>query len=272
VRDRDALTAAYIVCKAPGRRRVAQDIGVRAASSEIIVVIVWLASYPRSGNTLLRTILRQAFHLKSYSLYDDKLDLGSASEVRDIVGHESLPTEWDEFYEAKRESPDLVFVKTHDRPIDSGPAIYIVRDGRSAIVSWYNMLVSFRKRTDISISDIIVGDGVVYGDWSSHIGNWGPSERPATLLLRYDDLLARTPAALEKIAGFITKPQCAPWIDRFSVLHSLMPEFFHRGSDEANFDQMSEEETALFWKTHGACMRDFGFAPAPFGQSAQSGI
>ena len=30
---------------------------------------IWLASYPRSGNTLLRTILNHCFNLKSASFY-----------------------------------------------------------------------------------------------------------------------------------------------------------------------------------------------------------
>src|SRR5258708_3341660 len=34
--------------------------------------VTWLASYPRSGNTLLRIILKRCFGLTSQSLYDDR--------------------------------------------------------------------------------------------------------------------------------------------------------------------------------------------------------
>jgi hypothetical protein len=34
--------------------------------------VTWLASYPRSGNTLLRTILKQCFGLSSQSVYPDE--------------------------------------------------------------------------------------------------------------------------------------------------------------------------------------------------------
>jgi hypothetical protein len=37
-------------------------------------MIVWLASYPRSGNTFVRTLLHSAFGLESYSLHCDEGD------------------------------------------------------------------------------------------------------------------------------------------------------------------------------------------------------
>ena len=47
--------------------------------------VVWLASYPRSGNTFLRTILWQCFGLRSASIYPK--DLGSKKALEDYVGH-----------------------------------------------------------------------------------------------------------------------------------------------------------------------------------------
>ena len=34
-------------------------------------VIVWLASYPRSGNTFLRIVLHRLYGVPTYSVYDD---------------------------------------------------------------------------------------------------------------------------------------------------------------------------------------------------------
>jgi hypothetical protein len=34
-------------------------------------VIVWLDSYPRSGNTLLRIVLRRLYGAPTYGIYDD---------------------------------------------------------------------------------------------------------------------------------------------------------------------------------------------------------
>jgi hypothetical protein len=87
---------------------------------------LWIASYPRSGNTLVRLILNQAFGVKSTSIYPDETDaMRSRPWLMDRLGfsEEEMPGEW-------------LAVKTHNPPIDDMPAIYVVRDGRAAIVSF----------------------------------------------------------------------------------------------------------------------------------------
>lgn len=222
-------------------------------------MIIWLASYPRSGNTLVRSMLHQAFGLRSYSIYDDQADIGALPEVAARTGHEFLPSSFDHFYALHRTSSDLQFVKTHDPPIDDSPAIYIIRDGRSAIASWYNMLVTLRKRNDITMQDIIRGQGVRFGHWSGHIRAWAPRIRPRSLLLYYEDLLLRTDQSLRSIEQFIDRPKYAPWRNDFDELHTMFPQFFHRGSDAQNISQMTAEDRSLFWQLHAECMREFGF-------------
>lgn len=50
--------------------------------------VTWLASYPRSGNTLLRIVLKRCFGLNSQSVYDDAEFSGTT--LREMVGHESV--------------------------------------------------------------------------------------------------------------------------------------------------------------------------------------
>src|SRR5690348_16713218 len=92
------------------------------------IMITWLASYPRSGNTLLRAILREMFGVQSYSLYDDKNDFGNKPEVAEAVGHVSHGRTPEEFYRFAADSSEMYFVKTHEAPRDDSPAIYVVRD------------------------------------------------------------------------------------------------------------------------------------------------
>ena len=47
--------------------------------------ITWLASYPRSGNTYLRTILFNCFGIKTASIYPK--DLGGNKILENFVGH-----------------------------------------------------------------------------------------------------------------------------------------------------------------------------------------
>ena len=47
--------------------------------------VTWLASYPRSGNTFLRTILFNCFGIKTASIYPK--DLGGNKILENFVGH-----------------------------------------------------------------------------------------------------------------------------------------------------------------------------------------
>ena len=78
--------------------------------------MIWLASYPRSGNTLMRNILYEVYGLSSGEFHREE---GHYLE-EDYFSHP--------------------FVKTHLLPLQLEPsdssirAVYIVRDGRDALV------------------------------------------------------------------------------------------------------------------------------------------
>jgi hypothetical protein len=86
--------------------------------------IVWLASYPRSGNTYLRAILWTCFGLQTGSVYPD--DLFGDSAVAQQVGH----FEGTAHGQFSADFLRLPLVKTHEWPVDNRKAIYIVRNGR----------------------------------------------------------------------------------------------------------------------------------------------
>lgn len=97
-------------------------------------MIVWLASFPRSGNTFLRIVLHRLYGVTTSVVYD--VD-GAARRVGEVlVGYEDRPGS----YEAMRHSKALHFIKTHrqrDNLVDQvDRAICLVRDGRDALVSW----------------------------------------------------------------------------------------------------------------------------------------
>ena len=53
-------------------------------------MIVWLASYPRSGNTFLRMVLHFVYGQKTYSLYNDPLlerDAVALAKARHVAPH-----------------------------------------------------------------------------------------------------------------------------------------------------------------------------------------
>lgn len=224
-------------------------------------MIVWLSSYPRSGNTLFRNMIYQAFGMRTFSRYDDKTDVGQSDELCDLTGHAFMGTDFQQFYEERKGSPELHFLKTHHPPQDDGPAIYIIRDGRSSVVSFHNYVQRILKREGITLADIIRGQKVAvqYGNWSTHVGSWNPLARPNTLLLRYTDLHERPDQVLDAVSSFLNIPRTGEWQNNFTTLQAVMPEFFRHGSDDKNRAQLKDEDLELFWSIHGPCMKEYGF-------------
>jgi hypothetical protein len=222
-------------------------------------MIVWLASFPRSGNTFLRTMLRHAFGQYSYSIYNDIDDIGSNDEVCQAVGHKFITVPTKQFYEDSMRSADIVLVKTHERPLDPAPAIYIVRDGRAAIVSYWNFLRKVRQRHELKLRDVIVGQGTKFGSWSAHLKTWMPASRPRTQLLRYEDLVGNPDAAITRIASFTGRPPIAKWRNNFQEMHGAYADFFNAASNEKNISTMTSDDQALFWHLHGDGMRSMGY-------------
>ena len=155
--------------------------------------MVWLASYPRSGNTYLRTILWHCFGLRSASIYCN--DLGRNRELEAYVGHIERDAD------GKLSFPigSIPLVKTHHPPHDENPAIYVVRDGRAASVSLWKFYSG-----KLPLTEIIEGRHA-FGTWSNHLQAWKPYERQNTLLLKYEDMCADLPGALKEISEFLEK-------------------------------------------------------------------
>jgi len=108
-------------------------------------MIVWLASYPRSGNTFFRVLMKHLYGIKTYSIYNDSLfsEIGAS----EMIGHEDLPASIEELSRSSR----LYLIKTHGLPTDDSPVIYLVRDGRDSIVSYARYIMSFGEKKSIGI-------------------------------------------------------------------------------------------------------------------------
>lgn len=222
-------------------------------------MIVWLASYPRSGNTLLRTILLRCFGLKTYSLYDDLADIGGRPQFSSAVGHLSHGLDKQSFYERAAKSDQTFFVKTHDPPWDDAKALYIVRDGRSSIVSYYHYLKVFCPDAKALLEDIIMGD-CPFGSWSDHYESWRPAHRPNTLLLRYDELVCNPRQSIKTLSDFIACPTLCLEAPAFGDLKAIDANFFRSGNDASNIGELKGEELDLFWLMHGQVMGESGYA------------
>jgi hypothetical protein len=162
-----------------------------------------------------------------------------------------------QFREYARNSEKAFFVKTHELPDDDAKTIYVVRDGRAAIVSYYHFS-RFFSRPDTSLTDIITGNDWA-GAWSAHVDAWALNWRPNTLKLRFEDLVTESTPALRRIAEFVGLPEPRNVSVPFSELHAEFPIFFRCGSNEENITELTGESLKLFWAIHGKTMQRMGY-------------
>ena len=218
--------------------------------------VTWLASYPRSGNTLLRIILNRCFGISSQSVYAD--EEFSQPAIRGEVGHEAIGDDPKGFLAAARASGRGLYIKTHELPLaDRHPAIYVLRDGRSAVVSHAHYMAEFFHR-DIALTDIIAGK--LGASWSQHVNGWIMGGRANLLVVRYEDLAMGNRQTLEAISAFIGRPLIHGYDIQFDRLHALDPVFFRRGSDQANIGELVGEAGDLFERLHGPTLHALGYA------------
>ena len=231
---------------------------------QIAAPVTWLASYPRSGNTLLRLVLKQCFGLSSQSLYLDQDFMDPA--IRELVGHEDVGCNPRRFVHLARRAGRGLFVKTHETPpADRHPAIYVVRDGRSAVVSHAHYLRDI-LHNDITLADVI--EGKAGPSWSQHVRAWTLPLRANTLVVRYEDLAAANRDTLNAIAGFIGHPLLRGFELSFANLHELHPAFFRRGSDAQNIAEMDATSVRHFEQHHGDMLRAMGYGGGKFTRAA----
>lgn len=206
----------------------------------------------------MRAALSNCFGIKTHSLYDDSADIGLRPALSSAVGHVSHGLEKQSFYEKAAAAGQTYFIKTHDLPWDDAKAIYLVRDGRSAIVSYHHYIADFAAGGAISLRDIILGE-CMFGSWSDHLEAWAPATRADTLLLRYEELVRDWRPAIQAVSDFIGHPVVNWDLPLFSDLQSVEPKFFRGGNDASNIEELRGEELDLFWLMHGQVMAELNY-------------
>jgi sulfotransferase family protein len=225
-------------------------------------MLVWLASFPRSGNTFFRVLLKQLYGLSSYDLHEPHPP--PRPWFKHIIGEAVLDAPPSEL----ARDDGLHIVKTHELPKEDHPAIYLVRDGRDAIVSYARFLLNSGYRcSGVDYPDVLrrlIDSSESYGGWSGNVQAW-TTRRTPTVIVRFDDLIAdpfgqlRRAMAAVGLAPAETATAKAP---SFGDLHQLGPLFFAKGLTGAWRDDLPAELHLSFWRRHGHAMRALGFTDA----------
>ncbi len=196
--------------------------------------IVWLASYPKSGNTWVRAFLANLIANRATPVPLAELPRYGASEsdpelYSRLAGRPSTELSFAELCALRPQAhaaiaaaaPRTVFVKTHSmagvfegvplhNPGVSAGAIYVVRNPLDVVVS---MAHHFALSLDAAID--YLGDeraatensalftSEFLGSWSQHVRSWAQFAGPRILVLRYEDLLDKPLKNFARIARLI---------------------------------------------------------------------
>nr|WP_070961002.1 sulfotransferase domain-containing protein [Hyphomonas sp. Mor2] len=231
-------------------------------------MIVWIASYPRSGNTFLRVLLNACFNLRSYSQYNDTQDIGEQEEFRNIVGHETYSQSWSAFYKESSNSSERVLIKTHGPPQDEAKTIYLVRDPRSVVVSYHNYLSNYSE-LDLQRLETILG-ATAFGSWGKHVNAWSAHKRKNTFLVHFERLVADPQSVASELSEFLGMEQTGSEIPSFSDLQAVNRQFFHTGSNKKNVASLSHDELNLVSFLFKEQMKIMGYTPSGRVQKAKA--
>ena len=200
-------------------------------------MFVWLASYPKSGNTLVRSMLA-AYFFSNDGVYNfdliknikqfPKSQLFEKMGI-DIKNEKELVKNYIRVQESINKKDSLQFLKTHSYlfNIENSPftdlnnslgAIYIVRDPRNIVTSWANFAsVSLEQSVDTLINGFKFGGQfdnpqiedkaiVFMGNWKTNYNSWKAFEtQQKYLLVKYEDLIENKEIEFKKILKFIFK-------------------------------------------------------------------
>ena len=198
-------------------------------------MIIWLASYPKSGNTWMRSII-------SALLYSDDGDfnfnlLRKIDQFPEKKYFKYFIENYDDFNEIRKNwivaqdkinlDGKIKLFKTHQGKYtvegnsftnndNTLATIYIVRDPRNLVQSISNHYTkSLEDSCEFLLAPKIIGNGKNYedkqgglytllGKWNEHYRSW-TTNKNNLLLIKYEDLIKNPKAQLERTIDFLKK-------------------------------------------------------------------
>ena len=231
-------------------------------------MIIWLASYPKSGNTLLRSILSSYFYSNDGIFTFENLEKISqfpqTSHLMSIgVDVDNEKEVFKNFINAQdfinKDNGKVKFFKTHSslcKMYDSNftdlkntlGAIYIVRDPRNVVTSLahhYNL--SIDQATDVMIDKNRLMDKtlkncrVFLGSWNFNYNSWkNLLKQNKFLLIKYEDLTNKKKTVLLKIFKYL---------DLLGLKSNLDMTKLNKALKTTDFENMKKkEENEMFYE------------------------
>ena len=196
-------------------------------------MIFWIASYPKSGNTWLRTLL-SAYYYSKDGIYKESLikNIGQFPEKKHFQGFDYLPKVvidtsryWIKAQERINHDKKLRFFKTHNvygsinehkftNKKNSIGCIYIVRDPRNVITSLKNhyelnypealeWMINPKKYIYDYEKSEEYSDFQFISSWENNYKAWKSQRDFPIKIVKYEDLMDKTYSVFLEIIEFI---------------------------------------------------------------------
>lgn len=204
-------------------------------------MIIWLASYPKSGNTWVRLFLKSYLSddKKKFSINEKKDDEFKIERFPNIKVFKDMQINYDNFFEISKNwitiqdrinlNNKLNILKTHNAMCTVNKnkftnkentlgAIYVVRDPRDVAVSFsYHMGKTLTEIVNnmidkeylISESDFTtekkVSGSTLLSSWSNHYNSWKNYKSIKSIIIKYEDLVRNTADKFYEIVLYLNE-------------------------------------------------------------------
>lgn len=239
--------------------------------------ILWLASYPKSGNTWARLFIANYLMNRTEPLpINEVRRFGTGDSIthsfQRVAGRRIDPADWQAVLALRprvlkaivANNADINLVKTHNMRVTvkgvplipeelTRAAIYILRNPLDMVLSYAR---HYGLSADAAAAAIGHSDNVVRGDassvtqflgkWSDHVESWTSKSGMSVLVLRYEDMLSAPTESFERLLTHMGVPIDQERLER-AIRFSSFKELSNQEA-ETGFGEKSPHSERFFGK------------------------
>ena len=225
---------------------------------------IFVCGYPRSGHTWFQNLLAGVVFSVDPEFAHDSL-------IQDLVPD----VHYKRFY---KRYGSTAYLKSHTLPRkEYRRVVYLLRDGRDVMVSYFHFLSALRGRIDFL--RLVQGEGLTPCYWHEHVERWTANPYQADLLVvKYEDLQESAVRELQRFCAFAGLERDEKFLGRIVQQASFTKArakevrqgwdnqdwprdqpFIRRGQVGSWRDEMPADVLAAFMEKAGATLGRFGY-------------
>jgi len=202
---------------------------------------IFLVSYPKSGNTWMRFVFSHMMKKGQETINFHNV-------------HEIFP----EYHISKlnelNSQPRPRLIKSHLLYNKKFPkVVYLIRDPRDVYVSYYFYLKN-KLPENTTFKEFLRKKDLYPSRWQTHVESW--LDKPNTLILKYEDLLAEPVQKVSEIVDFVgfnfSHEEIAAAVEKSTVkkMQEVEEKFGRRANEEDNCEKFVRKGEKGDWKNH----------------------